>query len=361
MGRIILWLFLALLIGGGVWVYFFLVDAGVFLDIEPKTAGACRQVTSGGIVGVEDIAIDPETKVAYLAGYDRRQVIGPVRSPDANVRGAIWTYDLNPPDSVPADATAAALPGGFAPHGVSLYRSADGRKSLFAISHAGGKHTVEIFDIAGAALTHRRTVAGPEMVSPNDLVAVGPDAFYVTNDHANVAGWQRSAEDYLRLRLTTVQYFDGQKFTTALTGIGGSNGINVSADGRSLYLSAASERTVYVYDRNPATNALTKRGAEVVPGFADNLDVLANGDLLLGLHSKILPFIEHVGDARKHSPSHIMHFKADGKGGFVPTTIYYNLGEEISGASVGASVGNRLLIGSVFEPKIVDCVWDGAP
>jgi arylesterase/paraoxonase len=106
---------------------------------------------------------------------------------------------------------------------------------------------------------------------------------------------------------------------------------------------------------------LTKRGAEVVPGFADNLDVLANGDLLLGLHSKIFPFIEHAGDATKHSPSHIMQFKGDGKGGFAPETIYYNPGEEISGASVGASVDKRLLIGSVFEPKIVDCVWHGAP
>jgi hypothetical protein len=56
MGRLFLWLFLAALIGAGVWVYFFLVDAGVFLNIEPKTVGACRQVTSGNIAGVEDIA-----------------------------------------------------------------------------------------------------------------------------------------------------------------------------------------------------------------------------------------------------------------------------------------------------------------
>ncbi|MEQ1867422.1 MAG: hypothetical protein ABL996_22520 [Micropepsaceae bacterium] len=180
----------------GVWVYFFLVDAGVFLDIQPKSAGVCRQVTSGGVVGVEDIAIDRETKIAFLAGYDRRQVIGPRAMPGANVRGAIWIYDLNAPDAVPVDATAAALPGGFSPHGISLYRGADGSKALFVINHAGGKHTVEIFDIAGGALSHRRTVAGPEMVSPNDLVAIGADAFFVTNDHGNPAGWQRTAEDY---------------------------------------------------------------------------------------------------------------------------------------------------------------------
>jgi arylesterase / paraoxonase len=359
-GRVLLWLFLALLVGAGVWVYFFLVDAGVFLDLKPKSAGVCRTVTSG-VVGVEDIAIDPETKIAYLAGYDRRQIIGPGGSPGKNVRGAIWTYDLNVTDAVPVDATAAALPDGFSPHGISFYRGAEGSKALFVISHAGGKHTVEIFDIVGPTLTHRRTVAGREMVSPNDLVAVGPDAFFVSNDHGNASGWRRTAEDYMRLRQSTVQLFDGQKFSTALSEIGGANGINVSADGRSLYLSAASERTVYVYDRDPATNALSKRAAVAVPGFADNIDVLANGDLLLGLHSKVLPFLEHVGDATKHSPSHVMLFKPDGKGGFVAGTIYYNLGEEISGASVGASVDKRLLIGSVFEPKILDCAWNDAP
>ncbi len=361
MGRVLLWLFLALLLAAGGWVYFFLVDAGVFLDLKPTSVGVCRQVTAGGVVGVEDIAIDHETKIAYLAGYDRRKAIGAGATPNANVRGAIWTYDLNTPDAVPVDATTAALPDGFSPHGISLYRGADGRKVLFAISHAGGKHSVEIFDVNGAALTHRRTVAGPELLSPNDVVGVGPDAFFVTNDHGNAAGWRRSAEDYMRLRESTVQYFDGAKFATALSGIGGANGINVSADGRSLYLSAASERTVYVYDRDRATNALKQRAAIKVPGFADNLDVLANGDLLLGLHSKILQFLEHVGDATKPSPSHIMYLKADGKGSFVARTIYYNLGDEISGVSVGAGVDKRLLIGSVFEPKILDCVWDGAP
>lgn len=31
-----------------------------------------------------------------------------------------------------------------------------------------------------------------------------------------------------------------------------------------------------------------------------------------------------------------------------------------SGASVGAWVDKRLLIGSVFESEVIDCVWDGA-
>lgn len=352
MFRILGWLLLAVLIAVGVWAYFFAQAAGLFLDIKPVPL-ACRAVTGGGIVGVEDLTIDPETKLAYLAGYDRRAAFS-----GKPTRGAIWIYDMNAPDAAPVDATAAALPDGFWPHGISLYRGADGKKTLFVISHAGGKHSVEIFDVEGATLTFRRTVTGAAMVSPNDIVGVGPDAFYVTNDHANPTGWMRTAEDYLRLRQTTVQLYDGQAFTTVLSGIGGANGINVSADGASLYLSAASELTVYVYDRDPATNKLTQRAAVAVPGFADNLEVLANGDLLLGLHSKVLELVAHVSDPAKPSASHVMQLKADGRGSFVPRTIYYNLGDEISGVSVGASVDKRLLIGSIFEAKILDCSWE---
>jgi arylesterase/paraoxonase len=352
MFRVIMWIFLLLLAAIGVWGYFFLVAAGVFLDIPEKSVGQCTQVTAGGIAGVEDLAIDGETGTAFLAGYNRW-----TNMKQPGVRGAIWTYTAGATEQVPVDATKDALPQGFQPHGISLHREPDGRKVLFVINHAGGRHSVEIFDVNGAALVHRRTVTGVAMVSPNDIVGTGTDSFYVTNDHANTTGWMRTVEDFGRLRLTTVQYFDGKGFTTALEGLGGSNGINISADGRSLYVAAASERAVYVYDRDPGTGTLGQRTVVYVPGFADNIDVLANGDLLLGLHTKILDLLGHFQDRTKLSPSHVMLLRADGKGGFVPETIYYNKGEEISGVSVAAAAKGRLLIGPIFQSKILDCPW----
>lgn len=354
--RVIMWIFLLLVAAIGAWGYFFLVAAGVFLDIPEKSVGQCTQVTGGGIAGVEDLAIDQETGVAYLSGYDRWTNM---KMP--GVRGAIWTYTAGATDQVPVDATRDALPQGFQPHGISLHREPDGRRVLFAINHAGGRHSVEIFDVNGTTLTHRRTVTGAAMVSPNDVVGTGTDSFYVTNDHANVSGWMRTFEDFGRLRLTTVQYFDGTGFSTVLEGLGGSNGINISADGRSLYVAAASERAVHVYDRDPASGELKPRATVEVPGFADNIDVLVNGDLLLGLHSKIFDLLGHFQNAANRSPSHVMLLKADGAGSFVPETIYYNKGEEISGVSVAAAAKGRLLIGPIFESKILDCPWSVAP
>jgi arylesterase/paraoxonase len=335
----------------GAWTWSFLSAAGIFLDVPAKSVGVCRSISGGGIAGIEDLAIDPETRVAYLSGYDRWAMMRGER-----VRGAIWTYALDDPDAVPVDVTGAALANGFHPHGISLYRGPDGKKVLFVINHFGGRHTVEIFDVEGAGLAHRMTIEGEGMVSPNDLVGTDPRSFYVTNDHLYPTGFMRMMEDFLWLRVSNVLHFDGTSWKTVIDGVGGANGINMSADGRSVYVAAMSERAVRILDRDPTTNEVTPRAVVEVPGYADNIDVEADGSLLLGLHTKVLAFLGHAGDETRKSPSHIMRLISDGKGGFAPQTIHYSDGTDISAASVGASVPGRLLVGAVFDRKIMDCV-----
>lgn len=339
------------LVLAGAWIWSFLSAAGVFLDIPHKSAGTCRAVSGGGIAGIEDLAIDPETRVAYLSGYDRWALMR-----GETVRGAIWTYSLDEPDAVPVDVTGGVLTGGFHPHGISLYRGPDGRKVLFVINHFGGRHSVEIFDVEGSVLAHRMTVEGEGMVSPNDVVGTGPRSFYVTNDHGYPPGLMRTVEDLARLRVSTVLHFDGETWKTVLEGVGGANGINMSADGRSLYVAAMSERAVRVLDRDPVTHDVAPRAIVDVPGYADNIDVETEGSLLLGVHTKVLSFLGHVGDETQLSPSHVMRLRADGKGSFVPETVHYSDGSDISAASVGAAVPGRLLVGAVFDRKILDCV-----
>jgi arylesterase/paraoxonase len=346
---------LVLLIAAGVWVYFFLQAAGYFRVLEAKFDGTCKPVTAAGFVGPEDITIDAQTNTAYLSGYDRRAAIGGHPAP-----GAIWSYDLANPNAQLVNLTPQADTS-FLPHGISLYRAPDGKKTLFAINHGNKKQSVEIFDVDAGKLTHRRTVTGPELISPNDLVGVGPDQFFVTNDHANPEGIQRQLEDYLRLKLTTVSYFDGSKFYPALTKIGGSNGINATPDGSTLYLSAGSEQKVYIYDRNLTTGQISQRAAVDVPGYADNIELLPDGSLLVGVHSKILDLLQNFSDPTHPSPSNILRLTPDGRGGYSVASVYVNLGQEISAASVGAALNKRLLIGAIFEPKFLDCSWPSGP
>jgi len=271
--------------------------------------------------------------------------------------GGIFSYDLK-----------AAVPGltsltpdtdaSFLPHGISLYRGED-QTSLFVVNHGEGRHTVEIFDVTGEGLAHRRTVSGEGLVSPNDVVAVGPDAFYVTNDHGHPTGFMRALEDYLRLKQSTVYYFDGASFTQSLAGIGGANGINTSPDGKTLYLSAASENIVYVYDRSEETAALTQKAAIAMEGYPDNIEILNDGSLLVAVHSKIFQLLAHFDDNEALSPSHIVRITAGEDGSHRTETVYLDDGTAISGASVAAAFQGRMIIGPIFEPKFLDCRWPG--
>src|SRR5690606_28881387 len=129
-------------------------------------------------------------------------------------------------------------PEDFRPHGISLHIAADGSRRLFAVNHpAAGSEAVEIFDIAeDGMLTHSRSVTDPLFVSLNDVVAVGPESFYATNDHASKNGLHQLFSNLLLLRNTNVIYFDGASGRVAADKFGLANGINASPDGRRIYI-----------------------------------------------------------------------------------------------------------------------------
>jgi arylesterase/paraoxonase len=184
---------------------------------------------------------------------------------------------------------------------------------------------------------------------------VGPDQFYVSNDHRYVTGVKRMMEEYLRLRRSNVLFYNGAEFVEVATGIGYANGINLSADGKTLYLCAVTERSLHIYDRDPATNQLALKEKIKLNTGVDNLEVDPAGGLWIGAHPKLLSFVKHSQDRSQLSPSQILHLTPKADGGYAIDEIYLNAGEEISGSSVGAVRNHRLLIGAVFDPKFLDC------
>jgi len=160
-----------------------LYAAGQFKTLEPHFAGGCTPVE--GIVGAEDLTIHPGTGVAYISATDRRSV-----SAGGPGRGAIYAYDLKRSPPRLRNLTPAADED-FSPHGLSLYLGEAGHDVLYVINHAGGQHTIEVYDLVGTKLFQRETLSDPLLVTPNDLVAVGHDRLYVTNDHAHATGFAR--------------------------------------------------------------------------------------------------------------------------------------------------------------------------
>ena len=342
-------LLLVILLCAG-WLVELMWSAGQFKSIDAHFSGTCRPVT--GVVGAEDITIHPRTGIAYISVCDRRAV-----SSGKPGNGGIFAYDLNTNGAQTINLTPD-VDADFQPHGISLYAGKEGRDALFVVNHQGKKNTIEIFLLQDGQLVHQNTVADPALVSPNDLVAVGPEQFYVTNDHRHPGGLKRLVEEYGRQSWSNVLFYTGAEFVEVADGLGYANGINVSPDGKRLYVSTTVERALHVYDRNPTTHAIALKETIDLNTGLDNIELDTAGHLYIAAHPKLLTFVKHSKDAGILSPSQILRLDAQSDSGYREKEIYLDTGMEISASSVAAVRGKRMLIGSVFDPKFLDCQFE---
>lgn len=303
--------FLALIVLTGGYVLYMAWDAGEFRQVLNVHPGHCRQVT--GLPGSEDITVHPSGEFAFVSSDDRRSVMA-----GKPVPGAIFHYALKPGLIEPVNLTPNAG-SDFRPHGIALHVDADGRETLFVVNHPGAPlfadsagqggpdHTIEIFDIIDGGLSHRRTLSDPLLISPNDVIAIDHERFYFTNDHGSPPGFRRTLEGYLRLPWSNVVYFDGEVFRVAAEGLTYANGINLSPDGRHLYVAEVTRSRVREYRRDPATGRLEEKRRLNVGFGVDNIEVdPVSGDLWIGGHVKLLSFVRHMNSPAVPAPSQVV-------------------------------------------------------
>jgi len=331
----------------GAWFIWLLNAAGQFKTLTPHFDGTCTAVT--GVVGAEDLTIHPRTGVAYLSACDRFAA-----QAGRPARGAIYAYDLNALSPRPVNLTPDADPD-FRPHGISLYVAPDGTSTLFVINHGNGRNTIEIYDAAEGRLTHRATLSDPLLVAPNDVLAVTSTQVYVTNDHRHATGLLRTVEDYFRRPWANVVMWDGKTFHEVAASIRLANGINVSPDRTTVYVAATIGKAVRVYDRNPASGALTFIGEIPLDSGGDNIEIDADGSLWIGTHPQLLTLVRYMSGKTPHAPSQVLRVARGGSEGDRVEEVYLDRGDQLSGASVAGVHGKRLLIGAIADAKFLDC------
>ena len=326
--------------------------AGLFVSVTPVSPGLCKPIP--GIQGPEDFEVDAAHDSLIVSSTNRR---APKNAPDP--RDGLYLLKLSDLSAPPVRLDG--VPKDFHPHGISLYRAPDGGESLMAINHrSDGSQAVEIFDLSydngTAKLAARSSIGGGLLVSPNDLFAVGPDRFYVSNDHVTKTGLGRFAEDDLLWPHADLLYFNGTNFRIPVQAMAFPNGVYVTPDGTHLYIAVTGERRLIAMSREPFFGNLTQIGSLSLPMRPDNITADAQGRLIIAGHPGLVRVNRFRADASKPSPSEVVRVtldKSDVPSGY--ETIFADDGGLIGASSVAAVVGKRLLIGSVLDNKLLVC------
>lgn len=359
------------LIAGALAVGFYLIETvwatGGLSPPDPHFLGECRAIQ--GLSGAEDLVVHPRTGVAYLSAYDRT-----ADARGEQVRGAIYAYRPGTGET-PRDLTAE-LPASFRPHGISLWlnpdKKRDARDSLFVVNHAGGEHSIEIFDIEPDRLVLRRTVKDPSFVSPADVLAVSREAFYVTNDSGTTPGeWSWWIENVLRFPFANVIYYDGKRAFEVADRIAKANGIAMSPDRSTLYVAALLGGVIHVYERDEETGIAVERTRIKLNTSPDSVEVDAAGNLWVGAHPRLLTLLWHVAfggessvtqprkgaiwDPATRAPSQVLRIKPQDGGQYELNEIFADDGSKLMASSSAMMYRDRLLIGSLTDTHILDC------
>jgi arylesterase / paraoxonase len=324
----------ALVLVAGLGTVYVLNRGGAFHKIEPHFAGNCESLPLDA--SAEDMTVDQERGFVYVSYLDRQSLVKGEGKAVGSVQGTIMRLDLN---RVPLRLEDALLdkPAHLRTHGLSLYIDPAGKRSLFVINHPLNRGTepelVEVFDeVLPGQFRHRETFGSPLFNSPNDMAAAGPRQFYVANDKVLTGGLAAGLQQ-LGIGASPLTYFDGSTARVVLDDIASGGGMNVSADGSTLYVSETSAQRVRVLDRNPADGSVTDKARIEVPTSPDNVDVAADGSLWVTGHANTVKLIQHFISGTP-APTQVLRVVPD---------------------SDGVTYGKKLLIGSITDRQILVC------
>lgn len=321
---------------------------GELTSLRPHFDGSCEVIP--GIIGAEDAVIDHETGLAFISSHDRR---------NRDSFGAIWVMPLdNAKAAKPLEIIGYDAPL-FSPHGIDLWVGEDGVRRLFVVEHADWSQSrIVIFRLEEEKLVFERAITDTLIKRPNDVAAAGVDSFYTTNDLGAPYGARAEFFEVLfRQAKGNLVYYDGANTRIAAAKIAYANGVALSNDGTQLYLAATVDQSVRFYQRDLQNGELTLKDELVLRTGVDNIDVDPDGILWVAAHPKLLTFSKHAKDESVRAPSQIIRIDPGQK---TLSEAYLSTGDPLSGAAIGAHANGRLIIGGVFDPRVLACTLPAA-
>lgn len=309
--------------------------------------------------GSEDIDVLPNGIAIFTSG-SKYSLDG---HPDPNMLirdGKLYAFDLNNPSEAPKELTLENFEkSDFNPLGLDVYIDSATNKPLVFVVNRGSNVGIEIFqfDQQRLVLKHKKTVRDKNIYLPNDVVAVGPESFYVTNDFYSVNIILRQIEAFYPFHLGSIAFYDGQTAKIVASNMEFANGIDIDKSGRYVFAISGSDNSIFVFKRNQ-DNSLDKRQEIFVGSLLDNINVDdETGNLLTAGLTQAPAYMEYNKNLTKPCPSKVFIVKlSDKNSDDVPfkidniVEVYSGTGEDdFKCASTAVTYKGNLLIGSIFD------------
>ena len=318
----------------GIWVN------GVFSKVEPGTPGTCQIVAN--LPGVQDME---------AAGDHLFLSVGSARRPGP--QDGIYAMPLS--GGRPVKLTGA--PKDFHPRGIGLYRTPDALL-LYAVNRrSNGRFSIDSFEIASGApaLSAQGTIQGGLMIDPQDVAVAGPNQFYVANGTASTNPVIRGLQTYGIIPGGNILYFNGTAFSPLADGLYGTRSLLLTQDGGHLIIGGLLSRSLTTYTREPFTGQLSDDETLNLSTGPDKLSLDAQGQVLVAGHADLLEWRAAAADRGKRAASQILRVALVNGVPQSKTQIYGNAGSQLAGASVAVAAGNRLLVGSNLDTRLIAC------
>ncbi|CAB3407320.1 unnamed protein product [Caenorhabditis bovis] len=332
--RLVVIFFLGFLIQ---YIFRTLLFFGVQKRIYNHRPGECRRV-QGPEHGSEDISLVREKNLAFITSGI---VYIPKNSSAINWKGQIFVYDVKKRDyeAIPVPIKGLDNSVDFHPHGISHFITKTGKIRLFVVVHSKKfEHSVMLldFDEKSESLTHYRTIRDEKFT-------------HLTNTLEILTGYQCGS----------LVYYDGKNSHTVLDNTI-ANGISLSSDGKTIFVSHINDAKIGVYSWNENKKSVELLSEAEAMSLCDNFHVDENGNVWSGCHPIMKDAVGHLGDTSNPNliaPSQVLRFSfsKDYKSSKI-VEVFADDGNFISASSIAVNFDNnrQLLIGSVAR-QLVHC------
>lgn len=316
-------------------------ETGFFRTVEPSPTD--QIIDSIPLVGAEDITASLDGEFLIISSFDRAKN----RTGTAE-QGGIYFVDLITKGFEP-QLISGNFNKKFHPHGISLIRLDSNLHRLFVINHVDEVNSVEVFNLYNRdSLVHQKTLIDDAMFSPNDILAVGANEFYFTNDKGYSTKWGKIRENYLGKKGGRVMYFDGSTYREVAKDFSYANGINYDSTRNLVFVAASRDFLIKVFER--AKNGdLTYIESIPCGTGVDNIELDENANLWVGCHPSLLAYQSYSNEKKDKAPSEIIKINYKNKGDYKVESVFVDDGTYVSGTSTAAVFQNLIFAGTVMD------------